>query len=241
MTSGRCLTRSSTSTAPAASGTCSRTTCPPRAPSTATSPDGGTTASGSGSWTRWGGRSGRPTAGSRPRAREHRQLDGQGDRTRGRAGVRRGEEVERPEALHRRGHAGSAAGRGSRGGGALVPLHSPGRRVRPLLNLPRLGNQRLGLGRRYAYRPRITYVNVEAFVSPFASATRGGRLTVDCAARTRAVWGLRWSSASPACWPSGRDAEGKRGREDSLFGFEGRPMLQKQERDLTDTEGQSCE
>ena len=51
-----------------------------------------------------------------PSAGEHRQPDGQGDRGRRRAGLRRGQEAHRGEAPHRRGHAGVAAGRGRLGG-----------------------------------------------------------------------------------------------------------------------------
>ena len=52
----------SASTAPAATGTCCRTTCPPGAPSTTTSPSGGTPAPGSGSTTPCAGRFASPLA-----------------------------------------------------------------------------------------------------------------------------------------------------------------------------------
>ena len=51
-----------------------------------------------------------------PSAGEHRQPDGQGDRGRRRAGLRRGQEDHRAEAAYRRGHAGLAAGRRGHGG-----------------------------------------------------------------------------------------------------------------------------
>ena len=80
-------------------------------------PAGGTTAPGRRSWTPCAGRSG-PPPGASPDAerRLHRQPDGQGDRGRRRAGLRRGQEAAGREAAHRGRHPGVAAGRGGHGG-----------------------------------------------------------------------------------------------------------------------------
>ena len=67
-------------------------------------------------------------AGARPDAagRLHRQPDGQGDRGRRRAGLRRGQEDQRAEAAHGGGLAGSAAGGGGHGGLADDGAAAPG-------------------------------------------------------------------------------------------------------------------
>jgi len=78
-TSGRCSTPASTSTDPAANGTCCPTTCPPRARWIATSPGGRTTGHPAADHGRPApGAAGGRRPGAQLRSREHRQPDGQG-------------------------------------------------------------------------------------------------------------------------------------------------------------------